>query len=185
MWIWRSLFLLRYAHSYKPILHNETVCTMMTSSDGNIFRVTGHVCGEFTGHRLIPRTKAIDAELWCFFDLRLNKWLSKQHWGWWFETLSRPLWRQCNVLDGISWTSLYYLLWGYLLLVMITWALGVWNHLGCLYNSRLRLTTKNIHYNPILLTPCMRGNHRDPRTTEKQCRKTKIRAVMRTRTMEI
>ena len=38
---------------------------------------------------------------WCgalifFFDLRLNERLSKQSWGWWFETLSRPLWRHCN-----------------------------------------------------------------------------------------
>ena len=39
---------------------------MMTSSNGNIFRVTGHLCGEFTGHRWFPRTKASDAELWCF-----------------------------------------------------------------------------------------------------------------------
>ena len=38
----------------------------MTSSNGNIFRVTGHLCGKFTGHRLIPRTKASDAEIWCF-----------------------------------------------------------------------------------------------------------------------
>ena len=31
------------------------------------------------------------------FSLRLNKRrLSKQSWGWWFETLSRPLWRHCN-----------------------------------------------------------------------------------------
>ena len=30
------------------------------------FRVTGHLCGEFTGPRWIPRTKASDAELWCF-----------------------------------------------------------------------------------------------------------------------
>ena len=28
---------------------------MMTSSKGNIFRVTGHLCGEITGHRWIPR----------------------------------------------------------------------------------------------------------------------------------
>ena len=39
---------------------------MMTSSNGNIFRVTGHLCGEFTSPRWIPRTKASDAELWCF-----------------------------------------------------------------------------------------------------------------------
>ena len=70
---------------------------MMTSSNGNIFRVTGHLCGEFTCVRWIPHTKASDAELWYFFDLRLNKRLSKQSWGWWFEMLSCPLWRQCNV----------------------------------------------------------------------------------------
>ena len=39
---------------------------MMTSSNGNIFRVTGHLCGVFTGPRWIPRTKASGAELWCF-----------------------------------------------------------------------------------------------------------------------
>ena len=32
-----------------------------------------------------------------FFYLRLNKRLSKQSWGRWFETLSRPLWRHSNV----------------------------------------------------------------------------------------
>ena len=32
-----------------------------------------------------------------FFDLHLNERLSKQWWGWWFETLSSPLWRHCNV----------------------------------------------------------------------------------------
>ena len=71
---------------------------MMTSSNGSIFRVTGSLCGEFTGHRWIPRTKASDAGLWCFFDLRLNKPLSKQSWGWWFEKLSHSLWRHCNVI---------------------------------------------------------------------------------------
>ena len=39
---------------------------MMTSSNGNIFRITGPLCGEFTGHRWIPLTKASDAELWYF-----------------------------------------------------------------------------------------------------------------------
>ena len=43
-----------------------TQCNMMTSSNGNIFRITSPLCGKFTGHRLIPLTKASDAELWCF-----------------------------------------------------------------------------------------------------------------------
>ena len=32
----------------------------------DIFRVTGHLCWEFTGDRWIPHTKASDAELWSF-----------------------------------------------------------------------------------------------------------------------
>ena len=44
----------------------ELVSFMMTLSNGNIFRVTGPLCGEFIGHRWIPLTKASDTELWCF-----------------------------------------------------------------------------------------------------------------------
>ena len=40
--------------------------THETSSNRNIFRVTGRLCWEFTGHRWIPHTKASDAERWCF-----------------------------------------------------------------------------------------------------------------------
>ena len=39
---------------------------MMTSPNGNIFRVTGPLCGEFTDHRWIPLTKASDTGLGCF-----------------------------------------------------------------------------------------------------------------------
>ena len=36
-----------------------------------------------------------------FFELRLNKRLSKRSWGWWFETPSSSLWRHCNVRFGL------------------------------------------------------------------------------------
>ena len=68
---------------------------MMTLSNGNIFRVTGPLRGEFTGKRWFPQTKASDVELWCF-DLGLIKRLSKQSWGWWIGKPSRSLWRRCN-----------------------------------------------------------------------------------------
>ena len=71
---------------------------MMTSSNGNIFRVTGPLYGEFTGPGELPTQRPVTRSSDVFFDLRLNKGLSKQSWGWWFETLSRPLWCQCN--DG-------------------------------------------------------------------------------------
>ena len=54
------------------------------------------LCGEFTGHQWIARTKASDTELWCFLDQRLNKRFSTQSWGWWFDMPSRPLWCHCN-----------------------------------------------------------------------------------------
>ena len=48
----------------------------ITSSNWNIFRVTGYLCREFTGHQWIPRTVVWcvvwcdvmhnDAKLWCF-----------------------------------------------------------------------------------------------------------------------
>ena len=60
--------------------------SMMTSSNGNIFRVTGHLCGEFTGLRWIPAQKPVTRSFDVFFDLCLNKRLRKQSWGWWFET---------------------------------------------------------------------------------------------------
>ena len=40
--------------------------SMITSSNGIIFRVTVPLCGEFIGHRWIPHTKASDVEHWCF-----------------------------------------------------------------------------------------------------------------------
>ena len=66
----------------------------MTSSNGNIFCVicagNSPVSGEFPTQR--PVTQSFDV----FFDLRPNKRLSKQTWGWWFETLSCSLWRHGN-----------------------------------------------------------------------------------------
>ena len=63
----------------------ETFSALLAICAGN-----SPVTGEFAAQR--PVTRSFDV----FFDLRLNKRLSKQSWGWWFETLSRPLWRHCN-----------------------------------------------------------------------------------------
>ena len=77
----------------------------MTSSNGNIFRVTGPLFGntpvtdEFPSQR--PVTRGFDV----FFDPRLNKQLSKQSWGWWFELPSRPLWRHCIDFRDRGWVS--------------------------------------------------------------------------------
>ena len=76
---------------------------MMTSSNGDIFRVTGlcvgksPVTGEFSALR--PATRSF-----YMFSLicALNKRLSKQSWGWWFETQSRSLWRHCNVCQKLN-----------------------------------------------------------------------------------
>ena len=54
----------------------------MTSSNGNIFRVTGALCGEFTGPGEFPAHMPVTRSFGVFFDLRLNKRLSKQPRGW-------------------------------------------------------------------------------------------------------
>ena len=52
---------------------------IMTSSNGNIFRVTGHLCGEFTDNQWITHTKASDAVLWwVFFICLICAWIN----GW-------------------------------------------------------------------------------------------------------
>ena len=48
----------RFNDSGAVAIASVNLSNMMTSSNGNIFRVTGHLCGEFTGLRWIPRTKA-------------------------------------------------------------------------------------------------------------------------------
>ena len=61
-----------------------------------------NLCGEFTGYRWIPHTKASDAELWCFLWSTLNKPLSKQSWCWRFETPSCSLciWAYQGLIAG-------------------------------------------------------------------------------------
>ena len=64
----------------------ETLSTLLAICPGN-----SPATGEFPAQR--PVTRSFDV----FFDLHLNKRLSKQSWGWWLEMLSRPLWRHYNV----------------------------------------------------------------------------------------
>ena len=50
---------------------------MMTLSNGNIFRFTGHLCGKITGHRWIPHTKASDEALMFYYiDALTNRWVN-------------------------------------------------------------------------------------------------------------
>ena len=63
----------------------ETFSALLAICAGN-----SPASGEFPAQR--PVTRSFDV----FFDLCLNKWLRKQSRGWWFETLSCPLWRHRN-----------------------------------------------------------------------------------------
>ena len=70
----------------------ETFSALLAICAGN-----SPVPGEFPTQR--PVTRSFDV----YFDLRPNKRLGKQSLGWWFETLSPPLWRHRNdILLGMS-----------------------------------------------------------------------------------
>ena len=112
---------------------------MMTSSNGNIFRDTGPLCGEFTGHRSFD----------VFFDLHLNRRLSKQSWGWWFETPSCPLWRHRNEVLNYA-NPLYdvatichqvrWLRWGHPSIFHTATSLLIWHEMFCVRDISYRLT---------------------------------------------
>ena len=74
----------------------------MTSSNGNIFRVTGPLYGEFTDQRWISSQRPVTRSFDILFDLGLNKRLSKQSRSLWFKTPSHSLWRHCNVLKCVQ-----------------------------------------------------------------------------------
>ena len=63
----------------------ETFSALLAICAGN-----SPVPGEFPTQRPVMRSFDV------YFDLSPNKRLSKQLWGWWFETQSRPLWRHRN-----------------------------------------------------------------------------------------
>ena len=68
----------------------ETFSALLALCAGN-----SPVTGEF------PSQKAVTRSFDVFFDLRLNKWLSKQSIRHWFETPWRSLWRHGNDLQAI------------------------------------------------------------------------------------
>ena len=81
-WLWFVRFANRFAWWRYEM---DTFSALLAICAGN-----SPVPGEFPAQR--PVTRSFDV----LFDLRLNKRLSEQSWGWWFETLSRPLWRHRN-----------------------------------------------------------------------------------------
>ena len=104
---WVKIFI-RFVTEFRRCICTAKPPHIMTSSNGNIFRITGPLCGEFTGHRWIPLTKASDAEVWGFLDLRLKKRLSKQSRLQWFATPSRSLWRHRNY-NWLRWIIIGYM----------------------------------------------------------------------------
>ena len=102
---WKGIICIRFEHFILHYISNMKACIsytshnmsmalssivllllyhhMMTSSNGNIFRVTGHLCGEFTGPGEFPSQRPVTRSFDVFFDLRPNKRLSKLECGAW------------------------------------------------------------------------------------------------------
>ena len=73
--------------------HVSVSRVLMTSSNGNILRVTGPLWGESTGHRWIPLAKTSGAELWCFL------WSMPEINGWADNRDPSDLRRHCTYYD--------------------------------------------------------------------------------------
>ena len=70
----------------------------MTSSNGNIFRVTGHLCGGIHRSSVNSPHKGQwrGALMFSLIGAWINRWVNNGEAGD-FNTLSRSLWRHCNV----------------------------------------------------------------------------------------
>ena len=107
----------------------ETFSALLTFCAGN-----SPVPGEFPAQR--PVTRSFDV----FFELHVNKQLSKQSPGWWFETPSGSLWRQCNVLC-------YALLWSCTDLLICIWRCCL--HNGVHFVSAAMCWIKSVLFNAL------------------------------------
>ena len=92
-----------YISSYALYRPRDDIMKM--SSNGNIFRVIGHCAGNSLVTGEFPAQRPVTRSFGVFFDLRPIKRLSKQSWGWWFETQSRSLWPHGNDI-AVSFDSL-------------------------------------------------------------------------------
>ena len=67
-------------------IQHERLFLMMTSSNGNISALLALCAGNSPVTGEFPSQRPVMQSFGVFFDLRLNKRLSKPPWGWWFET---------------------------------------------------------------------------------------------------
>ena len=121
LFIWGTLI-----HILSPLIDNLIVWNFFHENIGTVVWVEKHwlnywlilpwwrhqmetfsallaLCGIYRSPVNSPHKGQWRGALIFFFDLRLNKRLSKQSWGWWFETPPCSLWRHCN--DAGKWTQ--------------------------------------------------------------------------------
>ena len=96
---------LEWTHSFGKV---KQLATMMTSSNGNIFRVTGPLWGEFTGPGEFPAQSPVMRSFDVFFDLRPNKRLSnceagdlRRHRGHYDVNVMTVMYMSCQSQSGV------------------------------------------------------------------------------------
>ena len=108
-------YFVRCVHSTWWRHQMETFSALLAICAGN-----SPFIGEFPAQRSVTRSFDV------LFDLRLNKRLSKQSWGWWFETLPRPLWRHSNDLASSPNTFLWHVIFADASNLVILWCSSCW-----------------------------------------------------------
>ena len=114
----------------------ETFFALLALCEGN-----SPVTGEFPSRRPVTRSFHV------FFDLYLNKRLSKQSGRRWFETPSRPLWHHCNVCT---------ILGNFFMYTARDWVWNTWYIKYPGWNSKLwtpQLLNVRLHYHEWYLYP--------------------------------
>ena len=89
---------------------------MMMSSNGIFSALLALCAGNSPVTREFPTQKPVTQSFDVFFDVCLNKRLSKQSRGWWLEMPSLSLWGHCNeILKSDVWTCSRLISWALLM----------------------------------------------------------------------
>ena len=109
---YNSMRMVIYGYQYHIALYSQSLSWWCDQTE--TFSVLLALCA---GNSLVtsefPSQRQVAWSFDVFLDLHLNKRLSKQLWGWWFETSLQSLWHHCYDSHGSILQTITALKWKY------------------------------------------------------------------------
>ena len=121
----------------------------MTSSDGNIFRVTGPLWGNSPVTDGFPSQRLVTRSFDVFFDVNMDKRSNKQSIPRKFETPRCSLWRRCNVNPNVVWSKVRISHWSF-----NSFCVTLWTHVTLLAAALCYSIIYQVTKGDVITHPC-------------------------------